>query len=643
MKPYSLSLLASLLLSAFVSADIEYFQKPAQNTVYAIGSTATFAVDDMPNDEDHTVTASLYTEDGSFVKTIQTWKGSMIGDDNDHFKFNWQVESVPEGRYYVEILDLDEDDKEDAAHSYVFTVRGSQPAAAAAAAPATVQPVSSTVPMASDSPTPDDGMLQMPMEGQAPNDVIYPGDVHAQEMPASPKIQDPKPKPQPQEDDSLEIDEAQPQSDMPPSPDHANSMKDAKILNMPANTLISAQLAEIDPSDTTTTADPSSPVDETQVTEAQFLETDATNTTTTADSPSAADDANTNEVKGEAAPATEAESSDAASSPAPAEGEKDVGAEIVEAQEATPGNLLSKLTERDDPSDLLANLLKTASAPNATIFPMFNPALGPPGSVKKEEGGDDDDDDKKKKKKGGDDDDDDDDKKKKKKGGDDDDDDDKKKKGGDDDDDDKAKAKGGGDDDDDKPKKKTGGGGGKKKKHGRGRGRRRGKGRGKARGRGRRHGRRTVKAQAVETGPDTPSHAQQQHRGQPGQQMIPGDEFAMPSQPAAYTGYADFDVPVMYDTTSTENSINSSDDQITGEVQGAWHSTTNTQAPLTQANPEQQQAQPQSEALQPPQPAELHSAATDKKKKSKHKHKSHKAAKKLAETSEQTKQKRSLL
>lgn len=57
-----------------------------------------------------------------FVKTIRSWWGEDL-DDNDHFAFSWRIDNnIKAGRYFIEMYSEDDDDDDDVSRSFMFEV-----------------------------------------------------------------------------------------------------------------------------------------------------------------------------------------------------------------------------------------------------------------------------------------------------------------------------------------------------------------------------------------------------------------------------------------------------------------------------------------------------------------------------------------
>ncbi|CAO3646299.1 unnamed protein product [Mucor fragilis] len=116
---------AALLFASKAVADVDYFDWPSPNAVFRTGTSIQFVVDEMPDgDDDERVYANLYRENGSFVKTIRSWDGDNV--DDDEFAFTWYVDrNLRSGRYFVEIFAEDDDD--DVSRSFIFEIASSSP------------------------------------------------------------------------------------------------------------------------------------------------------------------------------------------------------------------------------------------------------------------------------------------------------------------------------------------------------------------------------------------------------------------------------------------------------------------------------------------------------------------------------------
>ncbi|CAO3621341.1 unnamed protein product [Mucor hiemalis] len=114
---------AALLFASKAVAEVDFFDYPAPNTVFQVGKSIQFVVDDAPDgdDGDDRVYADLYTANGRFVKTIRSWWGDDL--DNDDFVFSWKIDSsIKSGRYFIELYSEDDDDDDDVARSFMFEV-----------------------------------------------------------------------------------------------------------------------------------------------------------------------------------------------------------------------------------------------------------------------------------------------------------------------------------------------------------------------------------------------------------------------------------------------------------------------------------------------------------------------------------------
>ncbi|GAA5804360.1 hypothetical protein EDC94DRAFT_625261 [Helicostylum pulchrum] len=131
-----LSIISALLIGAVSSviADLEYFEYPKSGSVYKSGDSVTFVVEDVTDDSDDTIRASLFTADGVYVEEMGEWRADeyfrtpeeeQAFDDGD-FIFRWSID-VGDGDYYAEVYEIEgpygENDHDDDVHrSQIFRV-----------------------------------------------------------------------------------------------------------------------------------------------------------------------------------------------------------------------------------------------------------------------------------------------------------------------------------------------------------------------------------------------------------------------------------------------------------------------------------------------------------------------------------------